>query len=102
MSSDEQAPTKSSVYDGEHTHVTYFTICNTPPYVSIPMDWERALPIDRSQEITASKIGSKHRIYFKTFKAQPAHRYFNPLGYCDKYHYFSYFFFSKPLVVFLV
>lgn len=96
MSSDEQAPTKSSVYDGKHTHVTYFTICNTLPYVSVPMDREWALPTDRSQEIMASKTALKWRIYFKTFKAQPAHRYFDPLGYCDEYHYFDYYYyFSK-------
>lgn len=92
MSSDEQAPTKSSVYDGRHTHVTYFPICNTLPYVSIPRDQEWALPVDRSQEITASKTALKCRIHFKTFKVQSAHCSFDPLGYCDEYHSFGYYY----------
>lgn len=88
MSSDEQAPTKSWVYDSKHTHVTYFTICNTLPYVSIAMDREWALPAGRSQEVTASKRALQCSIYCKTFKAQPAHHCFDPLGYWDEYHYF--------------
>lgn len=95
MSSDEQAHTKSSVYDGKYTHVTYFTICNTLPYVSVLIDWELALPVDRSQEITASKSALKHRIDFKTFKAQPARSSSTLPGYCDEYHYFDFFFFFK-------
>lgn len=102
MSSDEQAHTKSSVYVGKYTHVTYFTICNTLPYASVLIDQELALPVDRSQEITASKTALKHRIDFKTFKARPARGSSTLPGYCDEYHYFDFIFFSKPSVVFLV
>jgi len=93
MSSDEQAPTKSSVCDGKRTHVTYFTICNTLPYASVLVDQEWPRPVDRSQETTASKTAWKCRIDVKTFKAQPAHHYFNPLGYCVEYHHFDYYYY---------